>query len=165
MLAFQCALRDKLIRHTFDVDSIHSKRGLETSYQHLKMWSDVNGKNDTLSFYVKKEGEPGTHLEFPVKCFEPNPVPHQDNPKVVQICFRRQPKSSEVKRTSWGSTPNIPGSSMMKNLQKRLSFSKTQHSSSEASSPQSLFRRRLSLNREISERGLSPTERSNHRCR
>jgi len=168
MLAFQCALRGKLIRHTFDVDSIGSNRGLETSHQHLKMWSDFSDKNYTLSFYIKKENEPGTYLEFPVECFEPNPVPRQNNPEFVRIYFRLEPKSSKLRRTSQGSIPNIPSPGVMKNLQQKLPFSKPRHNSSETASPQSSFMRKFSRNRQTSENSPSqspPTGRSNNRCR
>jgi hypothetical protein len=169
MLAFQCALRGRLIRHTFDVDlieSIRSKRGkVETSYQHLKMWSDFSDENYTLSFYVKKKNEPGTHLEFPVECFEPEPAPRQDKPEFVRMYFRLPPKSPKPKRTPWGSIPNVPSLSVMKNLQHRLSFSKPQYNSSKTASPQSSFRRNSSQNRQTLENSPAPTGGSNHRCR
>jgi hypothetical protein len=139
MLAFQCALRGKLIRHTFEVDSIRSKCGkVETSHQHLKMWSDFSDENYTLSFYVKKGKEPGTHLEFPVECFEPRPAPRQDNPELVRMYFRLPPKPPKLSRT-----PKI-------------------------TSPQSSFRRKFSRNRQTQENPppqSPPTGGSSHRCR
>jgi hypothetical protein len=154
MLAFQCALRDKPIRHTFDVDSISSKRGLETSHQHLKLWSDFDDKNHTLSFYIKKENEPGTYLEFPVESFEPNPIPHPKKPEFVRIYFRLQ--------------PNIPGPRVMKNLQQKLFLSKPQHNPSDTTSGQSPSMRKFSRNRQTSENlppQFRPLGRPNHQCR
>jgi hypothetical protein len=169
MLAFQCALRGKLIRHTFDIDSIRSKRGkVETSHQHLKMWSDFSDENYTLSFYVKKENEPGTHLEFPVECFEPKPAPRQDNPEFVRVYFRLPSESSRLERTPQGSIPSIPSPGVMKNLEQWLSISKPQYNSSETASPQSSFRRSFSWNRQTLENPPPqslPTGRPNHRCR
>jgi hypothetical protein len=168
MLAFQSALRDKLIRHTFDVDSIRSKHRLETSHEHLKLWSDFSDKNDTISFYVKKENEPGAHLEFPMGCFEPTAFPRQDNPEYVRIYFRLRPKPSGPKRTSQDSIPNIHSPGVMENLKQRLSFSKPQYNPSETSSPQSSFRRKFSWSHRTSETPLPhspPMGRSQHRCR
>lgn len=168
MLAFQSALRDKLIRHTFDVDSIHSRHCLETSHDHLKLWSDFSDKNDTISFYVKKENEPGKHLEFPLGCFEPTPVPRQDNPEFARIYFRLRPKPSGPKRTLQGSIPNIHSPGVMENLKQRLSISKPQYNSSETSSPQSSFKRKFSWSRQTSETSLPhspPMGRSKHPCR
>jgi hypothetical protein len=169
MLTFQCTLRDKLIRHTFDVDSIHSKCGkIETSHQHLKMWSDFSDENYTLSFYAKKENEPGTHLEFPVECFEPKPVLRQDNPKFIRVYFRLPPESSKPRRTSRGSISSIPSPGVVKNLLQLLSLPKPQYNSSETASPQSSFRRNFSRNRQTPENPPSqspPTGGSNRRCR
>lgn len=168
MLAFQCALRGKLIRHTFDVDSIRSERGLETSHQHLKTWSDFSDRNYTLSFYVKNGDAPGTHLELPVEWFEPKPVQRQDHPEFVRIYFRLPPKVSKLKRASRGSAPSVPSPGVMKNLQQRFPFSKPQHNSSEASSPPSSSKRKFSWNSRTSENSLSqspPAGRLNQRCR
>lgn len=167
MLAFQCALRGKLIRHVFDVDSVESKRGLETAHQHLKIWSDFNNENYTLSFYVKKERAPGTYLELPVECFLPRPVPNHNNPQLVRIYFRLQPESPKLKRSSRGSIPKVLIPPAAGSIKARLSFSRTPTDPSGTSPTKSMLRR-FSKSRQPSETHLSlspPTGRIDKRCR
>jgi hypothetical protein len=157
MLAFQSALRGKLIRHTFDVDSIRSKRGLETTHQHLKLWSDFSGYNYTVSFYVKTENTPGAHLEFPVECFEPQPSLNLDDPKSVRVYFRLQTISPKPKQSAQGKGSNTSSPGMVTNLQQRPSFLNRQHNTSVNTLSQP-FKKIFSKNRK-------PSESSNQRCK
>jgi hypothetical protein len=167
MLGFQCALRDKLIRHSFDTDSIHSKggpRGLETSFEQMKLWSDFNGKNYTLSFFIQRENQLGTHLEYPVECFDPEPRPHLNNPGLVRLDFRLP---LELPKGSQGSTSSA-SSGVVKNIQQRMPFSKLQPTSSEMSQTPSPSRKRFSWKRNSSDDSTppsGPTSMSQNRCK
>jgi hypothetical protein len=157
MLGFQCALRNKLIRHTFDADSINSKdgpRGLETSFEQLKLWSDFNGKNYTLSFFIQRENQSGTHLEYPVECFDSEPRVHLNNPRLVRLYFRLPP---ELPKGSRGSTSSIASFGVVNNIQQRLSFPKSQPAFSEMSQSPSPSRKRFSRKRNSSDDSTPPS--------
>jgi hypothetical protein len=151
MLAFQCVLRDKLIRHTFEVDSILSKpgpRALKTYHEHLKLWSDFNDRNYTLSFSSVRGNESGKNLEYPVECFDPKPEPQLNNPVSVRLYFRLPP---ELPMGSRGSTSSIVSSGAVEDKPKRPSVSKSKSASSEISQSPSPSRKRFSWKRNSSD--------------
>ncbi|KAJ6093413.1 hypothetical protein N7486_008702 [Penicillium sp. IBT 16267x] len=67
-IAFQSALRGKVLRKTFQVEEITSGRGLEGTAQPLKLWSDVDNKNPTLSLLVQ-HSRPFYHIDVPLHIF------------------------------------------------------------------------------------------------
>jgi hypothetical protein len=69
MLGFQSVLRGKHILHTLSVNRIESERGTEARAQHLKLWSDHDSGQVSVSFYGH-EMEPKNHFEFPIVSFE-----------------------------------------------------------------------------------------------
>ncbi|KAJ5820318.1 hypothetical protein N7474_005909 [Penicillium riverlandense] len=64
-VAFQCALRGKILKHTFQVEKINSGRGTEGSAQPLKLWSDFYNQNWSLSFLVE-HNKPFYHTDVPL---------------------------------------------------------------------------------------------------
>ena len=64
-IAFQSALRGKVLQQTFQVEQITSGRGLEGTAQPLKLWSDVDNKNPTLSLLVQ-HSRPYYHIDIPL---------------------------------------------------------------------------------------------------
>ncbi|OOQ85830.1 hypothetical protein PEBR_24007 [Penicillium brasilianum] len=67
-IAFQCALRGKVLMHTFQVEDITSERGSESTAQPLKLWSDLDGRNQSISFLVQKS-KPYYHIDVPLRLF------------------------------------------------------------------------------------------------
>lgn len=170
MFAFQCALRGKLIRHAFDVDSIESTRGLETTHQHLKIWSDYNNENFTLSFYVKRKTSHESYLEFPLECFLPNPTPSQDKkkPQLIRLYFRLKPESMKSKRSSRDSIPKASSPPGARNTKGIMSLPRTRLNSAETSPKQSVLKMFVGKTRRPSETPLSlplPTGRIDQRCK
>lgn len=62
-VAFQCALRGKILRRTFQVEKINSGRGIEGTAQPLKLWSDFYNQNWSLSFLVE-HSKPYYHTDI-----------------------------------------------------------------------------------------------------
>lgn len=123
MFAFQSAIRGRLIRHVFDVEFIKSNRGTETTHQHVKIWSDSNNDNFTLSFYVKEERSQGAHLEFPIACFLQTPATHKTDPHFVRIYFRLRTQPPMLKTSSGYPTSEASSPLGTRARQERRSFS------------------------------------------
>ncbi|KAJ5675776.1 hypothetical protein N7462_008673 [Penicillium macrosclerotiorum] len=66
--AFECALRGKILLHTFQVEEISSERGLEGTAQPVKLWCDFDDRNRALSFLVQRS-RPYFHLDVPLRMF------------------------------------------------------------------------------------------------
>lgn len=52
--------------HTFQVEDITSGRGSESTAQPLKLWSDLDGRNKSISFMVQ-QSKPYYHREIPLR--------------------------------------------------------------------------------------------------
>lgn len=100
MLAFQSAIKNKLLWYTFDVDRIQSGEGYLTALQHLKIWSDFEDKNTHISFYAQPEQGKGKYLEFDIGHFAPKPAPNAGNPKAVRLYFNLPTKPPKRRSTS-----------------------------------------------------------------
>ncbi|KAJ9209322.1 hypothetical protein DTO166G4_9085 [Paecilomyces variotii] len=63
--AFQCALRGKILQYTFQVKQIKSAHGFLGSAQPLKLWSDFDGKHQSVSF-LQQYARPYCHVDIPL---------------------------------------------------------------------------------------------------
>jgi hypothetical protein len=52
--------------YTFHVEDITSERGSESTAQPLKLWSDLDGRNKSISFLVQKS-KPYYHIDVPLR--------------------------------------------------------------------------------------------------
>jgi hypothetical protein len=105
-LAFQTTLKEKYLRHTFQMDKISSDRGGEALHQPLKLWMDPDDKSYSVTFLQHRQLKPVSHLEFSLADFEHgHPFPHTREPTCIQITFRR--KISNTKKRSRGSMDSI----------------------------------------------------------
>lgn len=82
-IAFQCALRGKALLHTFQVEEITSGRGSEGTAQPLKLWSDLDGRNKSISFLVQ-QSKPYYHIDVPLRLFG-NSIHTSDSGKKVRV--------------------------------------------------------------------------------
>lgn len=82
-IAFQCALRGKALLHTFQVEEITSGRGSEGTAQPLKLWSDLDGRNKSISFLVQ-QSKPYYHIDIPLRLFG-NSIHTSDSGRKVRV--------------------------------------------------------------------------------
>lgn len=87
-IAFQCALRGKILVHTFQVEDITSGRGSESTAQPLKLWSDLDGRNMSISFLVQ-QSKPYYHIDVPLRLLE-NSIHTSESAKKVRVDFASQ---------------------------------------------------------------------------
>lgn len=74
--------------HTFQVETITSERGSEGTAQPLKLWSDLDGRNLSISFLVEKS-KPYYHIDVPLRLLE-NAIHASDSEKKVRVNFTSQ---------------------------------------------------------------------------
>jgi hypothetical protein len=86
-LDFQSAFREKHLLQTFHVDTIRSKRGYEASDLHLKLWSDFDGENESISFLQHKM-EPNEWLDFPINVFTSQLGSHEKGKNSIEMRFK-----------------------------------------------------------------------------
>lgn len=99
-IAFQCALRGKILMHTFQVEDITSERGSESTAQPLKLWSDLDGRNQSISFLVQKS-KPYYHIDVPLRLLA-NSIHTSDAGMKIRVDFASQ--KPKTKRNSTGKT-------------------------------------------------------------
>lgn len=87
-IAFQCALRGKVLMHTFHVEDITSERGSESTAQPLKLWSDLDGRNKSISFLVQKS-KPYYHIDVPLLLLN-NSIHTSEAGRKIRVDFTSQ---------------------------------------------------------------------------
>lgn len=91
--AFQCALRGKILQHTFRVKEIKSAPGFGGSPQPLKLWSDFEGEHQSLSF-LQQYKKPYCHIDIPLRTLAPF-IYADDSSNRVRVDFSaRRPRRS-----------------------------------------------------------------------
>lgn len=69
--------------HTFYVEEIISGRGSEGTAQPLKLWSDLDGRNKSISFLVQ-QSKPYYHIDVPLRLFG-NSIHTSDSGRKVRV--------------------------------------------------------------------------------
>ena len=96
---FQSALRGKYLWATFQVETIRSKRGREALVQHLKLWTDFNGRDGSISFLRHMTEWEKCHLEFPVTDFVHPFSVHDHDKRSIRMEFNRAAKPATRHRS------------------------------------------------------------------
>ena len=105
--SFQTTLKEKYLRHTFQMDKISSDRGVEALHQPLKLWMDPDSKSYSITFlqHRHQQLEPVGHFEFSLADFEHGQPFRHTKPTCIQVIFRR--KIHNMKKRSHGSMDGI----------------------------------------------------------
>ena len=122
-LSFQSSLRGKYLRGSFDANTISSLLGEIASDQTIKVWSDFDDEQRSLTFYQHKAEHKDAlvgYRDFPIDWFESATRRRTENDRVVRIKFHFAEKK-KGRISSWATSV----SSSVSKFSRRFSGSST----------------------------------------